>query len=161
MKKIKVISYTITLCIMALIFFFSSQTSDESSMLSSGLIMWFLDCVTAFSPMDGADKLEIAAALSHIVRKCAHFTIYAALGASASASFRLMTGQSYKKVFYMTFPFCMLYAASDEFHQRFVSGRGGMITDVMIDTAGAAAGYVILITVMKIKNLMEGRMGNK
>jgi len=32
---------------------------------------------------------------------------------------------------------CILYAASDEWHQTFVPGRGGTIVDVIIDTTGA------------------------
>ncbi|MBQ3427105.1 MAG: VanZ family protein [Clostridia bacterium] len=160
MKKIKVISYTITLCIMALIFFFSSQTRDESSALSSGLIMWFLNCVSVFSPIDSMEKLQFAAELSHVVRKCAHFTIYAALGASSAVSFRLMTGLKYRKIFFVTVIFCMIYAASDEIHQLFVSGRGGMITDVMIDTSGSAAGFVILMMVLGIKKCLVRRIDN-
>jgi len=31
---------------------------------------------------------------------------------------------------------CILYAASDEWHQTFVPGRGGTVSDVCIDTTG-------------------------
>jgi VanZ like family len=34
---------------------------------------------------------------------------------------------------------CVAFAASDEWHQTFVPGRGGTLTDVAIDTAGVAA----------------------
>jgi VanZ family protein len=33
-----------------------------------------------------------------------------------------------------------LYAASDEFHQRFVPTRTPLVSDVLIDTCGGAAG---------------------
>ena len=36
------------------------------------------------------------------------------------------------------------YAAADEFHQTLVPGRGGAITDVLIDAAGALAGIALL-----------------
>ncbi len=39
--------------------------------------------------------------------------------------------------------FVILYAVSDEVHQLFVPGRGGQLTDVIIDTAGAGAGLGI------------------
>lgn len=32
----------------------------------------------------------------------------------------------------------VLYAISDEFHQSFVPGRNGRVTDVLVDAAGAA-----------------------
>ena len=35
------------------------------------------------------------------------------------------------------------YAASDEFHQLFVEGRAGRVSDVLIDSAGALAGVGI------------------
>ena len=35
------------------------------------------------------------------------------------------------------------YAATDEFHQIFVPGRAGMVTDVMIDSSGALAGILL------------------
>ena len=36
-----------------------------------------------------------------------------------------------------------LYGATDEFHQLFVSGRGAAVSDVLIDTAGAAGGIAL------------------
>jgi hypothetical protein len=43
-------------------------------------------------------------------------------------------------------PIVILFAASDEWHQTFVPGRGGNVRDVLIDTAGAltAAGFLFL-----------------
>jgi VanZ family protein len=41
----------------------------------------------------------------------------------------------------------MCYAASDEFHQVFVSGRSPLIVDVLIDTCGALAGILLLLLV--------------
>ena len=43
-----------------------------------------------------------------------------------------------------------LYAAADEFHQLFVPGRSGQVSDVMLDSAGALAGLLILALVRKI-----------
>jgi VanZ family protein len=37
-----------------------------------------------------------------------------------------------------------LYAASDEFHQLFVDGRAGMLSDVLLDTCGVAVGSLVL-----------------
>jgi len=38
----------------------------------------------------------------------------------------------------------LLYAASDEFHQTFVSGRTGQVSDVMVDTTGGIIGLGLL-----------------
>ena len=41
------------------------------------------------------------------------------------------------------FAIAVLYAASDEWHQTFVSGRHGSPVDVLIDAGGAAAAAVL------------------
>lgn len=153
MKKVKVISCMITVGIMALIFFFSSQTQEESARTSGRLIMWFLNCVSVFSPISEGDMPVLVEALTHVVRKCAHFTIYAALGISASVSFRLLTGRRYKTVFPISTVFCILYAISDEIHQCFSYGRGPQATDVLIDTAGAITGFLLLMAVLEMKKI--------
>ena len=50
------------------------------------------------------------------------------------------------------------YAASDEFHQIFVPGRNGCVTDVLIDSAGAALG---LFACYLLLCLQAGRQGRK
>ena len=43
------------------------------------------------------------------------------------------------------------YAATDEFHQLFVPGRSGQISDVLLDSAGALAGVWIMTGLEKIR----------
>ncbi len=43
----------------------------------------------------------------------------------------------------MAFAVTVLYAITDEYHQTFVSGRHGQISDVFIDLVGAIGGLVI------------------
>jgi len=50
-----------------------------------------------------------------------------------------------------------LYAASDEFHQSFVPSRGAAVTDVLIDTSGAALGLLGVALLLKIGALWSGR----
>jgi VanZ family protein len=45
---------------------------------------------------------------------------------------------------------CFLYAISDELHQAFIPGRNGNPIDVLIDTAGAAFGLLIIIVFFKL-----------
>ncbi len=39
---------------------------------------------------------------------------------------------------------CIAYAASDEFHQKFVKDRTPLVSDVCIDTAGALIGLAMI-----------------
>ena len=70
----------------------------------------------------------------HIVRKLAHFTIYAMLGFN---TFYMYKNYGVKHSALYALVTCILYACSDEWHQSFVSGRSPQITDICIDTCGA------------------------
>ena len=41
-----------------------------------------------------------------------------------------------------------IFAALDELHQRFVEGRGPQVTDVLLDTAGAATGALVMALIL-------------
>ena len=44
----------------------------------------------------------------------------------------------------------MVYATSDEIHQKFIEGRSGQITDVMIDSMGVLFGILIVMLLIEI-----------
>ena len=44
----------------------------------------------------------------------------------------------------------ILYAISDEIHQKFVPGRSCQITDVMIDSLGVTLGIFLLLMLLEI-----------
>jgi VanZ family protein len=73
--------------------------------------------------------------LDLVLRKLAHFAEYAVLGALL---FRAVGREP------VAFLLGSLYAVSDEVHQAFVPGRLGSPLDWLIDTAGAAAGVLLL-----------------
>ena len=158
MKKIKIISCLVTIGIMVLIFYFSSQNSAESSKVSSGITKKLVELVTSVSHLSAEEKQMIIETIHGIIRKIAHFTIYASLGMSAFVSIKLITQKKKTVVFAITAGFCMLYAISDELHQLFSTGRSGEIRDVLIDTAGAVTGILfLLIAAAAIKRIINRR----
>jgi VanZ family protein len=68
-----------------------------------------------------------------VLRKCAHVTEYAILGALLSRAL----GREVP-----AFLAAVAYAATDEFHQHFVRGRHASPIDVAIDAAGVALGVL-------------------
>lgn len=70
-----------------------------------------------------------------MVKKSAHMLGYALLALSYLYAF---DGDISK--WKLILLFVILYAASDEFHQSFVPGRGPSVIDVGIDTLGASLG---------------------
>jgi VanZ family protein len=71
-----------------------------------------------------------------VIRKTAHVVVFAILGALAWQALR--TWPAPRRAALWAWCFAALYACSDEFHQRFVSGRTGTIRDVALDAAAAA-----------------------
>ena len=69
-----------------------------------------------------------------VLRKLAHVTEYAILGALLLRATRRP---------WLALGLAAAYAASDEVHQHFVSGRVGAPLDVLIDSAGVALGVAV------------------
>lgn len=145
MKKIKVISCLTTLGIMALIFFFSSQNSTESSAVSGTVTKKVVDFVAAVTRVPEENKPQMIMNMHNFMRKLAHFTIYMTLGASSYVSIKLISNKRCALCCIGAAVFSMLYAVTDEVHQLFVAGRGGRVSDVFIDTSGAVTGILLLL----------------
>ncbi len=142
--KKRFISWIPVLIWMIIIFLLSSQPAGESNQLSKGFTSIIIEILGRFLHLD----IEVSTInnyvvqFNHYVRKFAHFSAYLVLGLLASNAF-IKSSKEKKKAFIYTFIFCVLYAISDELHQQFVPGRGPMLKDVMIDSAGAAVGIVL------------------
>lgn len=148
-KKYRIIFGIVTAAIMVCIFLFSCEDSDKSSDTSGRIVKIILRIFYEdFENMSLAEQEEIRSRISHIIRKTAHFTIYAALGFFSS----LTVGQ--RKLISMSTAgvilFCLGYAVTDEIHQYFVPGRACMVTDMLLDTCGGITGIIISFVCMKI-----------
>jgi VanZ family protein len=88
--------------------------------------------------------------INHYVRKAGHLTEYALLAAlvhRALASSPVLAGRGRSrwaaKWVLISLGVVLLYAASDEFHQRYVASRTPSIGDVLLDTIGGAVGLTL------------------
>ena len=134
---------------MILIFSLSAHTAAESSEVSGSLIKTIAEMLSpGFDQMTTAVQNAVVEQWQFFVRKCAHFTIYALLGAlcvlPVSAYFR---GRS---AALLSLGIAWLYAVTDEIHQYFVPGRSCEIRDILIDWAGTALGVGLVFLVCKI-----------
>lgn len=135
MRKKQIVSWGIVGIWMAVIFLFSAQQGSSSGSLSTSVLNIFSSIWDFILPSFTFDEQY----LHLFIRKGAHFSVYLILGGLVSNAFR-MSGVSFKKQIGYAFIFSVFYAASDEFHQSFVPGRGPSIVDVGIDSLGAAVG---------------------
>ncbi len=156
MKKqavIRIILWIVVIACMAAIFMFSAQDATESTDTSNYFIKFIFGRFSFFKQMSAAARAEFAQSITNIVRKCAHFSIYAFLGFWVQLLLRLYPRRRFIP---WTALFCMLYAVTDEIHQYFVPGRSCRVTDVCIDTLGAVTGAIfssiIVFIWSKLKN---------
>lgn len=133
----------LTTCWIALIFSFSLQPAEISSEMSSGFGKMLMETFVPrlLEELEAMPEEQLGL-MHHLLRKCAHFTEYFVLGA-------LMMLTLMQTVFRNRIPTgigaCALVAVVDETIQRFVPGRSGQVTDVLLDSAGAAAGILAMI----------------
>ncbi len=139
----KFVLWILVIGCMATIFGFSSQVAEESKKTSSKVITKVVETVCT-KKLTKPQKEKITEDLTFIVRKGAHFLIYALLGLLIFL-LALEYGFSLKKCAVIAVIASFIYACSDEFHQTFISGRSGELRDIIIDTIGASVGCLIVI----------------
>ncbi len=146
----------ISLLLMGRIFAFSAEKSEQSQQTSEGVSYFIASVIVGgFSDLTEAEREARVQELVPVVRKIAHFAIYAALGfflMLSACSFYLENKQKIKRDVAMAFSLgvSLIYAASDEFHQLFVEGRSGSFRDVCIDFCGALVGVLFAIFVLAL-----------
>lgn len=129
------------MALMMLIIFLFSAMEGEASASTSGIFLKALKKLAEEVSHKGFTE-EALANLHLIIRKCAHFTEYALLGASIVYAFFYKFKERCLLII-TSEAIAFLYAVTDELHQYFVPGRYGTFSDVLIDSAGAITGIFV------------------
>lgn len=130
---------------MSLIFYLSHQPATDSNALSTGITEVIVKTVEKVASGAAIDIQSF----NNIIRKKAHFLAYLVLGALVINALRVSGVRGYRSVVF-ALGICVLYAVSDEVHQLFVPGRGGQLSDVLIDSAGAGVGIGLYMLLSKL-----------
>jgi len=142
--KLKKISWLPAVVTMIIIFCFSAQPVIASSKSSQYIVTIILNIYEKIVNTPFLDKIRIQkmGIIEHIVRKGAHFSEYAVLAGMIMLHWAVWKKKG-KEWMALSIFLSALYAITDEFHQIFVPGRAGRVTDVLIDTSGAITGMLI------------------
>lgn len=142
-KKSQIIYFCLSLALLlfmlGLIFYLSSQTADESSATSGGVI-------------DLIYKLLGISPEQEIIRTLAHFCEYALLGFLFC---NLFYSRYFKLKFFISTALSWAYALSDETHQLFVDGRAFQLSDLAVDFSGAALGCAVFCAFIKLIDFIK------
>lgn len=118
-------TYSILMVLWIGFIFWNSLHSGAESAQSSNFVLEWLRKIPFLTGLDGT-----------LVRKGAHFTEFAMLGALAAGS---VPAATFAKPLFCA----LLTAVSDETIQLFVEGRSSVVRDVWIDFAGALLGVLL------------------
>ena len=142
-NKATIISWTLVIIWMVVIFAFSAEPGINSNSLSKWITKGFNQSIEkskVLNPPTNQKKQTATAQVSNSeVRDTAHATVYLVLGFLALNAFR-RNGFKGFQVIANSFLLCAIYAWSDEFHQLFVPARVASFKDISLDFAGAMLG---------------------
>lgn len=167
---IAILLAVLILSTMAVIFFFSAESGEESGSRSADVTDAILKITHPnLDSLPREEQQSIEASVHHLVRKTAHFLEYAFLAFLTTC---LLLWLKHFSVFRIrpwqvwVFPAALglLYAISDEVHQIF-SHRGARVTDVLIDFAGTLFGvcmaHVAAWMLRRIRTAKQSKRGKE
>ena len=115
--------------------------------ISGALSDWFKEVLTDLFPFLFSGMTDGGG--GGLLRKLAHFTEFAALGACFSWLYAMLKSKLSEQLLFAAVS-GILAACVDETIQRFVPLRHGCLTDVGIDTAGVIAGIVLFVSLYQV-----------
>ena len=158
MQKVRLYSskvlyaFAVLLCvaISAFIFDMSNEPATESAERSGGISSVIAPMIVkGFDELDEASQGAVISKIDHVVRKIAHFCLYATVGALFTAA-SLWHSRTWLLHLLLPTLFGAVYAASDEIHQMFVPGRGPLFSDVILDSFGVLTGCLFMLACARI-----------
>ena len=141
-RKINIIfSWLLVVCVITMIFYFSSQNATKSENVSNTIIDGTIGGINNGQVLDKLEQKYTRDLLSVFIRNLGHLFEYAVLGFFMYNAVFI----TFKKKKNFTFIICIIsfifIGSLDEFIQSF-SDRNGNFIDVCIDTAGGIIGSV-------------------
>ncbi len=138
----------------ATIFHFSSQIGETSDEVSRGVLRKLIDTFPYTKGLSEETKLKLVEHGNPIIRKLAHFSIYALVGVWIMSFMSTFQTRLYKK-WILSMLVGVSYAGLDEYHQGFVAGRGPSIIDVGIDSLGVLTGIFIVLIIISVYRALK------
>ena len=146
---IRIVLFILILTTFITIFRFSSQDGQTSSSLSKEVTENVTKRINKIQNLEEAQKKNVLNRIEKIIRKIAHFSLYAIVGILLMSLACTYEFTELKRGG-ISFLIGLMYACLDELHQSFISERSAQITDVMIDSMGVLFGILLVMLIYKI-----------
>lgn len=143
-EKLKQSIYLILIIIwMLIVFMFSNQNGGTSQGISRKVTTTIVRIVTQNQNLTDEQTNKIVENTDYLVRKLAHFSIYAVGGILIHNYINTFNIENKKKII-ISISVGVIYAIFDELHQYFIAGRSARILDVCIDSLGVITGTILI-----------------
>ena len=138
------------IAVMGLIFFLSSESIGASYALTDKPTNFVI--IKILNMPEKMTDATFIIQVHNFIRKALHILIFFVMGIFVSFVISLWFPKTRGwELFFIALGICAIFAASDEVHQIFTH-RGALVTDVLLDCIGAAAGAGIAIWFRRIRN---------
>jgi len=143
------------------IFYFTSQPAEISRKQSGELLekAGVIEESEVDISVPKNNRETYVAKAQNIIRKSAHVIEYLMLGILAAMAVTYKQGLRVLNIT-VSFVLCLAIASLDEFIQKFVPGRGSLISDVGIDAIGFCVGIAIIILIELVVMYIGKYRGN-
>ena len=153
-SQIKIFKIILILVWMIVVFLFSAQKGADSGNTSRSFTV---EMIEIFLRKSIDVNSPIIQGIETIIRKLAHYTIYA-IGGFLIMNYAYTTEKTDKQKILYSITFGVCYAISDELHQFFVPERSAKLLDVGIDTLGIITGVIIYFVLRKsLEKALRGK----
>ena len=146
---IRILFLTLLVLTFIQIFNFSNENGNKSKSTSEKFARKIVNIFPYTKNLSNETKEKIVKKSQPIIRKMAHFSIYTAVGIFIM-SFISTYKIHLKYKFLISISVGLLYAISDEIHQRFIPERTSSVIDVGIDTCGVIFGIIIVLIIISV-----------
>lgn len=147
----RIIFLILSIITAVIIFMFSSENGEKSGNTSRNVIKNIIEIIPSTKNLSNEEKENIIENSQLLVRKLAHFSIYAILSFNIAGYIGTYNIENKKQII-LALIICIIYSISDEINQNFLEGRACSIIDVGIDTCGSTFGILIMKIGRKIIN---------
>ena len=100
----------------------------------------------------GSTDTTLIDSVNNVLRMVAHGSLFLVLALLVGFAFRFVKVTDLTNAA-VTLVFCLLYAASDEWHQSVVPGRASELSDFLTDSAGVILAIIALQVVWTLHRL--------
>ena len=149
LKIQRIIFAVLTIATFVTIFILSSQNGEKSGSTSREFTKKIIEILQLDKNLSKSEKENLIENSQFIIRKLAHFTIYAIAGINIYGFVNTYDTKKKNKIL-VTLLVGIVYAISDEIHQMFSGDRTPAIRDVFIDSCGVLFGICIFLAIDKI-----------